>query len=314
MFQSKQVKILRAHFKTLTVDTTAYQGPSKRATNLMPSIKLGAREDLSCVERADHNRLLLSIEAQQKSCCLQIESGRRRSRSAVLVYRGRVISCIYSNKELGQYLFNHKAFDHAIRDLASPGSKLSLYILSDEVVVAAAALFHGEVMELPKGQGNAASFDAAVDNLLQAKKPGVIVLEHTADLSVCMVYLFDGKIAAVYSDKEGRLDTSRSTVKAYLSRHSNTEVCACILPVAKGQNSFDYAFSLSGLGDRTQKDWPRSKDHGIPNFFQFYQVHMTEWEKRQRTAPQGLILRRNRTPAIDFDKVTSLNHAFHVNP
>ena len=314
MFQSKQVKILRSHFKTLAVNTVAYQGPSKRATNLMPSIKLGAKEDLSSVERADHNRLLLSIEAHQKSCCLQIESGRSKSRSAVLVYRGRVISCIYSSKGLGKYLFNQKAFDYAIRDLACLGSKLSLYILSDEVVVAAAALFHGEVLELPKGHDTAHSFDAACDKLIQSKKPGVVLLEHTRDLSVCMVYVFDGRIAAVYSDREGRLESSKATARAYLSRHSDTEVYACILPVADGQSSFDFAFSLSGLADRSQKDWPSSMDHAIPNFFQFYRLHITEWEKRQRTAPQGLILRRNRTPAIDFDKATTLNHAFHVNP
>lgn len=314
MFASKQVKILRAHFKTLTVDTTPYQGPSKRATNLMPSIKLGASEDLSSVERADRNRLLISIEGQQKSCCLQLHSERTKSRSAVLIYRGRVISCIYSNKGLGSYVFNQKAFDLAIRDLASLGSKLSLYVLSDEVVVAAAALFHGEVLELPIEQDAASSFDGACDNLIQSKKPGVVVLEHRNDLSVCMVYFFDGKIAAVYSDRQGRLAPNKSAVREYLSRYADTDVCACILPVAEGQNSFDFAFSLSGLADRSQKNWSGPSNHGIPNFFQYYRVHITEWEKRQRTAPPALIVRRNRTPAVDFDKKTTLNHAYHVNP
>src|SRR5579883_1746343 len=199
MFASKQVKILRAHFKTLAVDTAPYQGPSKRATNLMPSIKLGASEDISSVERADRNRLMISIEAQQKSCCLQLQSERNKSRSAVLIYRGRVISCIYSSKSLGSYVFNQTAFDLAIRDLASPGSKLSMYVLSDEVVIAAAALFHGDVIELPREQNAAQSFDIACDRLTQSRKPGVIVLEHRNDMSVCMVYVFDGKIVAIYS-------------------------------------------------------------------------------------------------------------------
>jgi hypothetical protein len=280
----------------------------------MPSIKLGAREDLSSVERADRNRLLLSIEAQQKSCCLQLQSERSKSRSAVLIYRGRVISCIYSNKSLGAYVFNQKAFELAIRDLASPGSKLSLYVLSDEVVVAAAALFHGEVLELPKEENAANSFDAACDKLTEAKKPGVVVLENRKDLSVCMVYFFDGKIAAVYSDREGRLAPNKAAVREYLSRSADTDVCGCVLPVTEGQNSFDFAFSLSGLADRTKKDWSATADHGIPNFFQYYRVHISDWEKRQRILPPEFIVRRNRTPAVDFDKVTALNHAYQVNP
>lgn len=314
MFGSKQVKILRAHFKTLALDSIPYQGPSKRATSLMPSIKLGTPGDLPSVERADHNKLLLSIEANQRSCCLQIESGKNKSRSAVLVYRGRVISCIYSSKGLGTHLFNQKAFDLAIRDLASIGSKLSLYVLSDQVVVAAAALFHGTVLELPKSQACVRLFDCALDQLLNSKKPGVIVLGHTKDLSVGMVYVFDGKIAAVYSDREGRLEPNKNAVGGYLSRYPDTEVYACFLPVAEGQNSFDFAFSLSGLADRSQKNWSVGTEPGIPNFFQFYRHHVSDWERRQRFAPLGLIQRRNRTPAVEFDKMTALNHAYHVNP
>jgi hypothetical protein len=314
MFASKQIKVFKSHFKTLAPDTAPYKGPSKRATSLMPSIQLGVASDLSSVERADHNRLLLSIEANQKSCCLHIESGRNKSRSAVLVYRGSAISCIYSSKALGSHLFNQEGFELAIRDLACSGSKLSLYTLSDEVVVAAAALFHGEVLELANSTNAAVLFDAACEKLIQSKKPGVMVLGHPKDLSVCMVYIFDGKIVAVYADREGRLEPSKAAVKAYLSTSTDIEIYACILPVADGQSSFDFAFSLSGLADRSRTAWESRTDHAIPNFFQYYRSHAAESEKRQHVAAPRLIMQRNRTPATKFDKQAALNHTFHVNP
>ncbi len=242
---------------------------------------------------------------------MQIESERHKSRSAILVFRGRVVASIYGSKFIGKHLFEEEAFQLAVRDLASRGSKLSLYLLGDDIVLAAAALFHGVPLSMPTYADANSAFDAAYEHYVQSKQTGTMVLTHNEELFVCMVYFCNGNIVGLYSDRFGRLEPSHKSVKSYLSRSSNVEVSASVLPVKYD----DFGFSLSGLADRPRDSEANTTEHGIPSYLNYYGAHVVENERLKNRPPsESLIYRRHRTPAEVFDKKTSGNHSFRVQP
>ena len=74
-------------------------------------------------------------------------SPRKKSRSAILIFRGRVVGCLYGRKDIGFQIMQQDAQMHAMAELATPGNVLDAYQLPEDLVLAAAALFHGQVLE-----------------------------------------------------------------------------------------------------------------------------------------------------------------------
>src|SRR5262249_8020904 len=158
-------------------------------------------------------RLLLSIQKKRQSCCLQIESETNKSRSAILIFRGRILGCIYGKQGLQQHVFNEAAYVLALKDLASADHTITIYSLDEELVIAAAALFHGKIIEISEYANAQHIFDFAHDSLVQFNMPGSISIVGENDLSVCMVYIFGGKIVGVYSDKSGWTEPTYAAVR-----------------------------------------------------------------------------------------------------
>jgi hypothetical protein len=271
MFATPQARFLRKRFKKNRkiigkTDLKKYTGANRRATAILPFPRVGKDIKVSYNIHSDYKRLLLSIEANQTSCCLHIASEKSKSRAAVLVYRGRALGSIYGNKTLGRYLFDRTAYERAFSDLVGTKHSLDAYPMSDELVLSAAALFHGNVVE-SDGEGDARkSFISALKNLTDTTMPGCIVLNGVKDHSLCFVYINKGEIKGIYSDKLGWLKPSQENAMDYIKHHRNLSVEACTLPLDEMPEIAELTFSLSGVDRFAKGGFLRSK-FVIPNIF-----------------------------------------------
>jgi hypothetical protein len=232
--------------KLCTTDARA-DGVNRRAISLVPVPAIGERHEIRVSADLRYRQLLIYLEANQSTCCLRIISPSRKSRSAILIYRGLVIGCLYGSKNLEHQIFGESAHQHAVNDLAQPDSIVDAYVLTEEIVLAAASLFHGNVMQTPANKLPHEIYYQAVDSMLASNSVGCIVISDNEGIAVCMIYLFASKIVGAYSFADGWLTDAYDAGLACLREYKDAKVMASALNAANESEAVQMCFSLSGL-------------------------------------------------------------------
>lgn len=240
--RTKIAKILSGHEET--------QGANRRAIGLVPVPKDREIHDVSQSNGLKHQQLLVSIEGNHQTCCLRVISPFHKSRAAIMVFRGRVVGCLYGNKKLGHQLFGAEALEHAVADLGHPESLLDAYMLPEDLVLAAGALFHGNSLMCAPDLTAEQTFEASCEMLMSSNMPGCIVVNNHLEMAVCMVYVFGGKIVGVYSFSEGWVQTSYEAGLKYVTQHRGGKIMASMLPCHNVNEVMQLSISLTGLADR----------------------------------------------------------------
>jgi hypothetical protein len=312
MFASQQMRRLQQQHKRSLKVEGSYKGSNRRAVALMPGPALKETQEIPVSDQCKYRQLLLSIEANQSTCCLRITSPKHKSRSAILIFRGRVLSCIYGSKRFGQQLFAEQAYEHILADMAHRDNTLDAYILSEDMVLAAGSLFHGEVFNARLGASPDEVFEAAHNCLVHASKPGCIVVNDQDNLPIAIVYIFGGKIIGIFSHKDGWVQTNYETAARYVSKTPNAKVFASMLSAKNTQEVQDVTFSLSGLGDRPSNDWS-----GISKFELgspiFVNIH-SKIPKPNQAVEVNKFVPGTINPAAHFSRSMAVRNTFRVEP
>lgn len=245
--RTKIAKILSGHEET--------SGANRRAIGLVPVPKDRETHDVHQSNGLKHQQLLVSIEGNHQTCCLRVISPFHKSRAAIMVFRGRVIGCLYGNKRLGHQLFGAEALERAVADLGHPESLLDAYMLPEDLVLAAGALFHGNSLMFSPELTSEQTFESSCETLMRSNMPGCIVINNHQDMAVCMVYIFGGHIVGVYSFSEGWVETSYESGLKYLSHNRGGKVMASMLPCHNVNEVMELSMSLTGLADRSSEQF-----------------------------------------------------------
>lgn len=261
MFESSEARTLRQHFKKCESSNQQYGGLNRRTVGLLPDPQEQESASLPVNSLANRNRLLVTLEAEQQTCCLKIASDRRKSRAAALIFRGRVLGTVYGSKVYQQQLFDHSAYANFCTDLIDPDSTIDAYRLDEELTIAAAALFHGQPFEINQQISAEEAFKNYVQVLMQTNMPGCVVLSHCQQLAVCLAYVFGGKLVGFYSAQEGWQPPVLSAAVNQILKYPEASVSASMLTARNIGEVFDLTFSLSGLADRCTQSWSGLSNH-----------------------------------------------------
>lgn len=247
MFSWKEKRPIDGETDKLCLSEGRNDGYSRRATSILPLPQSSEKREIEKTEFINHQKLLLSFEAHQKSGCLRIVSPKKKSRSAMLIYRGRVIGCIYGSKNHIDQLFGETARTYAIADLAQSGNLMDSYTLGEEVVLSAAALFHGEIL-LPQERSDVKNnYQQIFSRMKKNHSTGSVVITNNEHLAVCLTYVFNGEIIGVYSLKDKWLDATYEAGLNCLLGTDGASVSASALSAACESEALDLTFSLTGL-------------------------------------------------------------------
>ena len=91
MYAREQKAQLIKHGKRLNPDRKPTKGLNRRTIALLPEREF-AEADLLLKGNSGIYQQLLSIEANELSCCVKITSARLKFRAAMLIYKGLIIS------------------------------------------------------------------------------------------------------------------------------------------------------------------------------------------------------------------------------
>ena len=216
----------------------------KRAMGFFP-VSAHSKEESRNTASLRFHHLLVSLEGSERTGCMKVSSARYRSRSALLLFRGRVVGAVYGCKSLrGQYL-HEDAHRRALHDLAAPGNSLDAYELPEDLVLAAASLFYGETLDTNFGQNPESTFDYALSCLMRSGMPGCLVVNTLLEETICIVYVARGGIVGVFSAVDGWTHGTPASTKRFM-RDRACKIHAALLP---GSEQPRLGFSLTGLGD-----------------------------------------------------------------
>ena len=196
----------------------------RRATDLiLPPLTPGDVETFNIAEH-DAEWLITDLEGGMRSGCLKASCESVLSRSAMLLYKGRCVGCIYSNKQMPEYFAQEEALLCILADLKYPDSKVTLYDLPESLVLASSAVFMGEMVENQENLNTHDYFDYTLEWLDNRKHTACITLSLTNRLGHCFVYIYRGLYVGAFYVEEQKFNQDRNYVYKFLQK---IEVLLC---------------------------------------------------------------------------------------
>jgi hypothetical protein len=250
MFARQEKKRLEQQYRKRNPLYEEYEGINRRAVSLFPGETFAdASAQLSLTSKSTVREQLLNIEAQHLTCCVKIDSPRFKSRAALLVVGGRVLASVYGSTRMPQQVFGKRAYEQMMSEITHSGNVFDSYLLSDELVLAAGSMFHGEGFNATRGRSAVSALKYVVQQFEESSTPGTIALVDTADRPVCLVYFSNHQVIGIYSFLEAIDMQDMNTLVAYLKENPGTQVLASMLNLADYNLLRDLTFSLSGLSE-----------------------------------------------------------------
>lgn len=244
MFRMKKLDLNKVKSRTAVPESF------RRSTTMFPEARSDNSRDVKDTIAVRFHHLVVSLEGSQRTGCLKIESARTKSRSAVLLYKGRVVGCVYGRKNMVCQYLAQDAHKCAMSDLASPGNVVEAYELPEEIVLSASSLFCGQPIHLDAAAVGEQVFEQAMATVVRSQLPGCVVLTSQENETLCIFYIHNGQLLAVHSAKDGWLrSTKPDWLRQYVKELGFVRVLAAVIPVRATEEAA-LGFSLSGLGDR----------------------------------------------------------------
>ncbi len=236
--------------KVMDIDSS-WRGSNRRAISLVPfPYTKYCERQVAQASKVRYQQLLISMEGKQSTTCLKVVSPKKKSRGALLVFRGKAIGCVYGKKDLSNQLLGQEAYKYFLDDLSTPDSIVDHYILPEELALAAAALFHGDVFRQPHNLTPRRTFEYAYAHFVETELPGCIVIRHDDGRGVlAFIYFFAGRVVGVFTFSDGWLSDSQLQCLSILDRESQIEVSASKLLAFNVWEVNNLAFSLTGLSE-----------------------------------------------------------------
>ncbi len=217
----------------------------RRATDLiLPPLNPGDVESFTIAEH-DAEWLITDLEGGMRSGCLKASSESSLSRSAMLLYRGRCVGCIYGNKKMPECPAQDEALQHTLADLTLLDTKVTLYDLPESLVLASSAVFLGEAVENHENLETRNYFDYTLDWLDSKKHTACITLSLNNRLGHCFVYVYRGLYVGAFHVEEQKFNQDRNYVYNIFEESGDISMHVHILPPELTSATVRFGSSLS---------------------------------------------------------------------
>lgn len=238
-----------------------FEGTSRRAINYFPGRSLSPDSwiTLSLSNRQPLLPQLINIEAEKLSGCVKLESHRFKSRSAILIYRGRVIACIYGSKKVPEQMFGPEAYANIMSEISSVHTEVSSYVLNDDMVLSAASMFHGGIFNAAHNDDPVRALSHSMQFIEDLAAPGSIAVTDDGGQPVCLLYVSGGALLGINSLNSKVAEKDIRSLWQYLQKNPESRVLANSIVT---ENSSVVGLTFSLLGQSAYRP-PRPSEVGV---------------------------------------------------
>lgn len=188
--------------------------------------------------------LITDLEGGMRTGCVKAFCEPRKSRSAVLLYRGRAVGCIYGNKTLPEPQPTEPSLQMMLNDMHEPDTTLLIYDLPEEVTLAMSALFLGYPVERNDDLDGRSYLDY-IGSWLQQKEQTACLAMTTSAGATCLAFVYKGRYVGAFYVEDQTFAPDINFVFDLLSNDKGANVSASILPPEMTSASVRFGFSLS---------------------------------------------------------------------
>lgn len=214
----------------------------------------------------NQHAVFCSLAANRSTCSIRISSVKQKSRAIIILFRGRVLSCVYGKRGAGEYLFGKDAFARAQIDLLQQAADFSVHTLSEDAALSASSYFEGEQRDQPAHTQAQDFFSKTSRTINSYSAPGCFVVRDNEKNTTCVIYFFGGEITGIYSYERGWLKDNRyeTAIKA-ISEKSTCATSAFMMPSYSLAEIYDITFNLTGTIDSEadKMEWINADMSGI---------------------------------------------------
>lgn len=198
----------------------------------------------------NQSALFFGFESNKSTCAIKISNPKQKSRAAIIMLRGRVLSCVYGKQGLSYHTYGEEALHSLQMDLSNPLTEFNAYALTEEMALASASIFQGFQKKQQSHQPLSEFVQKVSSEIKDKQRPGCIVLKDEENHSRFAFYLAQGEIFAIYSFKDGWLaDSSLANAKRIASKSSDLFGEAFMLSANTMEQIWDLTFKLSPVAD-----------------------------------------------------------------
>ncbi len=180
------------------------------------------------LETSDLKELLKELEDENYTGCMRVVSELRKSRCALLFYRGRVVTCLYTSTNVDQHPIE-QSINMLLNDLKAPQARLIMYELSEQVVLPLSALQLGYSLERSDNLDAREYLDYLGKWIAEKEQTACIALT-LSNGECCLALVHDTRlVGAYYVEHRYYLDDVQA-VYDFVSNDKTARITACILP------------------------------------------------------------------------------------
>ena len=217
----------------------------RRATDLiLPPLNEADVETFTTAEH-DLEWLITDLEGGMRSGCIKASCESVLSRSAMLLYRGRCVGCIYSSKSNPECPPQEEALQHTIADMKHPDTKIKLYDLPESLVLASSALFLGYPVEHQIEPVPRDCFDYTLEWLDSKKYTACLTIGLTNRIGHCFVYIYRGLYVGSFYVEDQTFNQNRDFVYSIIAEDPKATINVQILPNEMTSAAVRFGYSLS---------------------------------------------------------------------
>jgi hypothetical protein len=188
--------------------------------------------------------LITDLEGGMRTGCVKAFCEPRKSRSAVLLYRGRAVGCIYGNKSLPEPQPTEPSLQMMLNDLGDPETTLVVYDLPEEVTLSMSALFLGYPVDRTDDL-DAKSYIEHIGSWLQQREQTACLAVQLSGPRTCLAFVYKGRYVGSFYVEDQKFSPELKVLYDLIAQDPKAAVHASILPPEMTSSSVRFGFSLS---------------------------------------------------------------------
>lgn len=229
------------------VDSYPSMQKTRRAIDLiMPAVSGKLLHELVC-STCDLDKLFAELELANFTGCIKARSETQKSRSAMVLFRGRVVGSIYGRKDMQDPFPVEKALAMIRQDLQVEDTLLQVYELPESVVLAMASLFIGCPIKRDSDQSAKDFIENTLISMSFAEETGCFNLAKNNQPDY-LLFVYNGKPAGGYKIGE-QVYVENADEILELMKTSSDQLEAHMLPVPLLSQAVTLGYKLSTKGN-----------------------------------------------------------------
>jgi hypothetical protein len=189
--------------------------------------------------------LITDLEGGMRTGCVKAFCEPKKSRSAVLLYKGRAVGCIYGNKQMKEPLPTESSLQMMLSDCTTPDTHLVMYGLPEEVTLAMSALFLGYPVERSDSLDARSYMDYIMSWFAQKEQTACLAFSLPSTGGTLLSFVHKGQFVGSFYVETQEFAREIDFVYNLLRQDSQARVEATILPPELTSASVRLGFSLS---------------------------------------------------------------------